>query len=31
MDKKCGGLFRLPHIGFREIKSLLAIFVGFWI
>lgn len=22
--------FRLPHVGFRKIKSVLAIFVGFW-
>ena len=28
MDKT---VFCLPHIGFRKIKSLLAIFVGFWI
>ena len=21
---------RLPHVGFRKVKSVLAIFVGFW-
>ena len=31
MDNKHDKLFPLPHVGLRKVKSLLAIFVGFWL